>query len=71
MTSGSPDRTPSERGAEASGETAREGATAAPREGATVAQEERFGPLALLRTRKADGRALLLFSHRGAGASGG
>ncbi|HTA05157.1 MAG TPA: hypothetical protein VK774_02240 [Solirubrobacteraceae bacterium] len=25
---------------------------------------ERFGPLELLRTSKADGRALLLFSHR-------
>jgi len=28
-------------------------------------REERFGPLELLRTSKADGRALLLFSRRG------
>jgi hypothetical protein len=27
-------------------------------------REERYGPLALLRMSKADGRALLLFSHR-------
>jgi hypothetical protein len=28
------------------------------------ASRERFGPLSLLRTQKADGRALLLFSRR-------
>jgi hypothetical protein len=71
MTSDSPDRTPSERGAEASREIAREGVRAARHGGAAVEQDERFGPLALLRTRKADGRGLLLFSHRGEGANGG
>ncbi|HEY2719033.1 MAG TPA: hypothetical protein VGI52_05330 [Solirubrobacteraceae bacterium] len=35
-----------------------------PSSGAGERREERFGPLALLRTSKADGRALLLFSHR-------
>jgi hypothetical protein len=54
MTSGSSDRTPPERA-----EEARLGTP----DGESQPPRERFGPLALLRTRKADGRALLLFSH--------
>ena len=39
-----------------------------PQPRAVEEQKEHFGPLELLRTRKADGRALLLFSRRaGAG----
>jgi hypothetical protein len=38
------------------------GAAADVTEGAPPRGDERFGPLAILRTRKADGRALLLFS---------
>ncbi len=68
MTSGSADQTPSEHGPEAPERTARGGAVTQPGGGATQRQPEQredFGPLELLRTRKTDGRALLLFSHRG------
>ncbi len=67
MTSGSADQTPSEYGRQAPEPTSREDA-AVQSEGGAARQEpeqhEHFGPLELLRTRKADGRALLLFSHR-------
>ena len=67
MTSDSTDQTPSEHGREAPEPTSHEDATAQPQGTATRQQPEQhedFGPLELLRTRKADGRALLLFSHR-------
>jgi hypothetical protein len=48
MTPGSADQTPSEQS----------------REAPEPQRREDFGPLELLRTRKGDGRALLLFSHR-------
>ena len=58
MTSGAADQTPSERSRQApertqQGQAGQRG----------LEQHERFGPLSLLRTRKGDGRALLLFSH--------
>jgi hypothetical protein len=59
MTSDSADQTPSEHDAAASGRAPREGEA----EHREPAQHERYGPLSLLRTRKGDGRALLLFSH--------
>jgi hypothetical protein len=59
MTSDSADQTPSERDAAAPERTPGEGES----EGRPPQQHERYGPLSLLRTRKADGRALLLFSH--------
>jgi hypothetical protein len=59
MTSDSADQTPSERDAAASKRGPGEGESAhSPAE-----RRERYGPLSLLRTRKGDGRALLLFSH--------
>lgn len=59
MTSDSADQTPSEREAAASERAPGEG-----EEGDRPAeQHERYGPLSLLRTRKDDGRALLIFSH--------
>jgi hypothetical protein len=59
MTSDSADQTPSERDAATSEHAPREGESGRrPPE-----QDERYGPLSLLRTRKSDGRALLLFSH--------
>ncbi len=67
MTSGSADQTPSEHRREAPEPTSHEDAAAQPQGGAAQQQpeqREQFGPLELLRTRKADGRALLLFSHR-------
>ncbi|HWG08903.1 MAG TPA: hypothetical protein VN672_07835 [Solirubrobacteraceae bacterium] len=54
MTSGPHERTPPERG---------DGAAERTPEPEAETARERFGPLTLLRTRKADGRALLLFSH--------
>jgi hypothetical protein len=39
--------------------------------GAPPRGDERFGPLAILRTRKADGRALLLFSRVEQDSTGG
>jgi hypothetical protein len=59
MTSDSDDQAPSEHDAAASGRAPREGAA----ERREPEQRERYGPLSLLRTRKGDGRALLLFSH--------
>jgi hypothetical protein len=59
MTSDSDDQTPSGRDAAASGRAPREGEE----ERREPEQRERYGPLSLLRTRKGDGRALLLFSH--------
>jgi len=59
MTSGSADQTPSERDAAAPGRAPGEGES----EHRAPEQRERYGPLSLLRTRKGDGRALLLFSH--------
>jgi hypothetical protein len=59
MTADSADRTPGEREAAAPERTPGEGA----QEDRPAEQQERFGPLSLLRTRKDDGRALLLFSH--------
>jgi hypothetical protein len=59
MTSDSADQTPSEPDAAASERTPGEGKT----EHRPPEQRERYGPLSLLRTRKGDGRALLLFSH--------
>jgi hypothetical protein len=60
MTSDSADQTPSERDA-----TAPEPAPGERESDDRPAQQrERYGPLSLLRTRKGDGRALLLFSHR-------
>jgi hypothetical protein len=59
MTSDSADQTPSEHDAAASEHAPREDESGRrPPE-----QRERYGPLSLLRTRKGDGRALLLFSH--------
>lgn len=58
MTSGSTDQTPSGHDREAP-ERALQG-QAGRRE---PERHERCGPLTLLRTRKRDGRALLLFSH--------
>jgi hypothetical protein len=57
MTSDSDDRTRSEQ---------EQDPAPAPREPEPRApgQHEDFGPLELMRTRKADGRALLLFTHR-------
>jgi hypothetical protein len=66
MTLDSADQTPSEHGREAPESTSHEDAAAQPggeSERRPPEQHERFGPLALLRTRKGDGRALLLFSH--------
>jgi hypothetical protein len=63
MTSGSHDQTPSEREPDAS-EREPEASERTPGQGDHPAgQHERYGPLSLLRTRKGDGRALLLFSH--------
>jgi hypothetical protein len=59
MTSDSADQTPSEREAAASERTPRKGEPG----DRPAEQHERYGPLSLLRTRKDDGRALLLFSH--------
>jgi len=59
MTSDSADQTPSERVAAASERTPGEGESGDP----PTERHERYGPLSLLRTRKGDGRALLLFSH--------
>ena len=59
MTSDSADQTPSEREATASKRTPGEGESG----DRSAEQHERYGPLSLLRTRKGDGRALLLFSH--------
>jgi hypothetical protein len=59
MTSGSADQTPSERDAAASERAPQKGEG----ERREPEQRERYGPLSLLRTRKGDGRALLLFSH--------
>ncbi|HEY2571915.1 MAG TPA: hypothetical protein VGI27_10590 [Solirubrobacteraceae bacterium] len=59
MTSDSADQTPSEHDAAASGPAPHEGEP----ERREPEQRERYGPLSLLRTRKGDGRALLLFSH--------
>jgi hypothetical protein len=67
MTSDSADQTPSEGGPDAPEPTSPEDAAAQPGDGAARQQPERreeFGPLELLRTRKVDGRALLLFSRR-------
>lgn len=71
MTSGTADQTPSEHGPQAPEPTSHEDAAAQPQGAAArhePEQREDFGPLELLRTRKADGRALLLFSHRGEAA---
>jgi hypothetical protein len=67
MTSDTADQTPFEHRREAPEPTSRE--DAAEQRGGGAAQRqpqqrENVGPLELLRTRKADGRALLLFSHR-------
>ncbi len=59
MTSDSADQTPSELDAAAPERTPDEGQS----ESSPAEQRERYGPLTLLRTRKGDGRALLLFSH--------
>jgi hypothetical protein len=59
MTSDSADQTPSEHDTAASERAPREGEP----ERREPEQRERYGPLSLLRTRKGDGRALLLFSH--------
>jgi hypothetical protein len=59
MTSDPADQTPSEREAAASERTPGEGESGE----RPAEQHERYGPLSLLRTRKGDGRALLLFSH--------
>jgi hypothetical protein len=59
MTSDSADETLSERDAAPSERTPGEGES----EHRPPEQHERYGPLSLLRTRKADGRTLLLFSH--------
>jgi hypothetical protein len=59
MTSDSADRTPSEHDAAASERAPREDES----ELRPPEQRERYGPLSLLRTRKGDERALLLFSH--------
>lgn len=59
MTSDSADQTPSGHDAAASERTPDEGRS----EHSPAEQRERYGPLSLLRTRKGDGRALLLFSH--------
>jgi hypothetical protein len=67
MTSGSADQTPSEHGHEAPEPTSHDDAATQPGGGAKRQQPEQldvYGPLELLRTRKADGRSLLLFSHR-------
>jgi hypothetical protein len=58
MTSGAADRPPSEHDREAPARTLQ--SQAGQRE---PERHERCGPLTLLRTRKGDGRALLLFSH--------
>jgi len=66
MTSDSADQTPSEHGREEPEPTSREDTAAQPggeSERREPERHERSGPLSLLRTRKADGRALLLFSH--------
>lgn len=66
MTSDSADQTPSEPGRGAPQPTPREDEAAQPQGKAAQQQPEQredFGPLSLLRTRKGDGRALLLFSH--------
>jgi hypothetical protein len=66
MTSDSADQTPSEHGQEAPEPTSHEAAAPQPggeSEHREPEQRERYGPLSLLRTRKGDGRALLLFSH--------
>lgn len=66
MTSDSADQTPSEHEAAASEHAPREHGAAQPggeSERRPPEQHERYGPLSLLRTRKGDGRALLLFSH--------
>lgn len=66
MTSDSADQTPSEHGREAPEPTSHDDAAAQPggeSEDRPPEQHERYGPLSLLRTRKGDGRALLLFSH--------
>ncbi len=59
MTSDAADQTPSERDAAVSERTPGEDDA----ERREPEQHERYGPLSLLRTRKGDGRALLLFSH--------
>lgn len=59
MTSDSADQTPSEHDTAASGRAASEGEA----EHRSPERHEHYGPLSLLRTRKGDGRALLLFSH--------
>lgn len=65
MTSDATDRTPSEHGREAPEPASHGDVTARPgaSERLPPEQHERYGPLSLLRTRKGDGRALLLFSH--------
>jgi hypothetical protein len=66
MTSDSADQTPSEPGREVPEPASHGDATAQPggeSERPPPDQHERYGPLSLLRTRKGDGRALLLFSH--------
>lgn len=67
MTSGSADQTSSGHGRETPEPTSHEDAAVQSEGDAARPQPEQhedFGPLELLRTRKADGRALLLFSHR-------
>lgn len=61
MTSDSTGQTPSEGDAAASEHAPGEGGA----ERREPEQQERYGPLSLLRTRKSDGRALILFSHAG------
>jgi hypothetical protein len=67
MTSDSAERPTPEHDAAPAASTTREGGPAqvhGPAGAQPAEQREEFGALELLRTRKADGRALLLFSHR-------